>query len=162
HVRDQEGPVPRHFCIRCGARLHRLREAGRARRVPGCPRCAWIDWNNPAPTASVLVLRRGRVLLVRRAVAPARGAWDVPGGFIERGETAEHAALREMREELGAGVRLERLIGTFPDVYGPERRASLNIYFLGRLKRDGAVRARDDVSGIGRLPVVAQPRGVAV
>ena len=153
--------MPRLFCIRCGARLRRLREAGRARRVPGCPRCAWIDWNNPAPTASVLVLRRGRVLLVRRAVAPARGAWDVPGGFIERGETAERAALREVREELGADVRIERLIGTFPDVYGPERRPSINIYFLGRLKRDRALRPRDDVSGFGWFPLDAVPRGLA-
>src|SRR2546426_5623336 len=108
---NRRGPVPRLFCIRCGARLRRVREEGRARRVGGCPRCGWIDWNNPAPTASVLVLCRGRVLLVRRAFAPARGAWDVPGGFIEAGGMAAQAARRELREEAGIAVRLERVLG---------------------------------------------------
>ncbi|OLC53724.1 MAG: hypothetical protein AUH92_05345 [Acidobacteria bacterium 13_1_40CM_4_69_4] len=153
--------MPRLFCIRCGARLRHVRGAGRARRVRGCQKCGWIDWDNPAPTASVLVLRRGRVLLVRRAVAPARGAWDAPGGFIERGETAERAALRELREELRADVRLERVIGIFPDMYGPERRPSLNIYFLGRLKRDVALHPGDDVSEFGWFPLDAVPRGLA-
>jgi len=150
------------FCIRCGVRLRRVREHGRARRVGGCPRCRWVDWNNPAPTASVLVLRRGRVLLVRRAVAPSRGAWDVPGGFIEHGETAEHAALREAREEVGVDVRLERLIGIFPGVYGPERLPSLNLYYLGRLTHNGAaVRAGDDAAAFGWFPLDAVPRRLA-
>jgi len=154
--------MPRAFCIRCGVRLRGVRQPGRARRLGGCPRCGWIDWNNPAPAASVLVLRRGRVLLVRRAVAPARGAWDIPGGFIERGETAEHAALRELREEVGVDVRLERLLGIFPDVYGPERLPSLNLYFLGRLAHDGAaVRAGDDAAGVGWFPLDAVPRNLA-
>jgi len=160
HRPDLEGPVTRLFCIRCGTRLRRVRE--RDRRVPGCPRCGWIDWFNPAPTVSVLIQRRGRVLLVRRAFAPARGAWDVPGGFIDRGETAERAARREMREELGVDVRIGRFLGTFPDTYGPERMPSLNIYYLGRLARDGAtVRAGDDASECRWFPLDRTPRRMA-
>jgi ADP-ribose pyrophosphatase YjhB (NUDIX family) len=152
--------LPRRFCIRCGTRLRRIRE--KDRRVPGCPGCGWIDWDNPAPTVSVLILGGGRVLLVRRAVAPQRGAWDVPGGFIERGETAERAARREIREELGVGVRIERYVGIFPDTYGSERVPSLNIYFLGRLARDGAaVRAGDDASEFRWFPLDRVPRRMA-
>ncbi len=149
------------FCIQCGAQLRRVRERGR-RRVPGCPRCGWIDWFNPAPTVSVLILRAGRVLLVRRAYAPSRGAWDVPGGFIERGETAERAARREVREELGVDVRLERFVGIFPDTYGPERLPSLNIYYLARLRQEGAaVRAGDDASEFRWFPLSRVPRKMA-
>jgi 8-oxo-dGTP diphosphatase len=159
--------VPRLYCIRCGRRLARARERGQA--VSRCPACGWTDWINPAPTASVLILRRdggsGRaVLLVRRAVAPARGAWDVPGGFIERGETAEAAAVREVREELGVDVRLERFVGIFPDTYalGGERRSSLNIYYVARLRRPTApIRPADDVSGFRWFPLARLPRRLA-
>jgi 8-oxo-dGTP diphosphatase len=152
--------VLRLFCIRCGARLRRIR--GKHRRVPRCPRCGWIDWFNPAPTISVLILQRARVLLVRRAVAPARGAWDVPGGFIERGETAERAARREVREELGVRVRIGPFLGTFPDTYGAERIPSLNIYYLGGLARNGAaLRAGDDASEFRWFPLDRVPRRMA-
>lgn len=148
------------FCIRCGARLRRIRET--RRHVPRCPRCGWTDWSNPAATVSVLVLQRGRVLLVRRAVAPSRGYWDIPGGFIEPGETAERAARREFREEVGAGVRIGRFLGTFPGVYGSERQPSLNIYYLGRLARDGAaLRPGDDASELGWFPLDRVPRRMA-
>ncbi len=150
------------FCLRCGARLRRVRGAGQTRPVLTCSRCGWIHWNNPAPTASVLILRRGRVLLVRRAVAPARGAWDTPGGFIEAGETAEQAARRETREELGIDVRLERVLGIYPDVYGPDRRPSLNIYYVARMRGDRpAVHAGDDAAAFAWFPLRALPRRMA-
>jgi len=57
------------------------------------------------------------VLLARRARAPYAGLWDLPGGFLEAGETPEAALGRELREELGARVRRARLVE--PDHYGP-------------------------------------------
>ena len=154
--------MQRRFCIRCGACLRRVQKAGWPRRIDECLRCGWIDWRNPAPTASVLVVHRGRVLLVRRAVPPARGRWDTPGGFIEAGETAERAARREAREEIGVDVRLERVVGIYPDVYGQERRPSLNIHFLARLKgRAAAVRAGDDAAALAWFSLRALPRRLA-
>jgi len=102
------------------------------------------------------------VLLVRRAPAPARGAWDTPGGFIEAGETVEQAARRETREELGIDVRLERVLGIYPDVYGPDRRPSLNIYYVARMRGNAsAVRAGDDAAAFAWFPVRALPRRMA-
>jgi 8-oxo-dGTP diphosphatase len=152
--------MARRYCVECGTRLRTTRDKGR--RVPGCPACGWIDWNNPAPTASVLVMRAGRVLLVRRAFAPARGAWDVPGGFVERGESAEAAGRREAREELGVDVALAQVVGIFPDRYGPKRTPSLNIYYLGRLRRPGArIRAGDDAAATGWFPLHRVPDRLA-
>ena len=53
---------------------------------------------NPIPAASIAVFRDGKVLLALRA---RPRLWSLPGGRIEPGETAEQAALRELREEVG-------------------------------------------------------------
>jgi len=53
------------------------------------------------PTAGVLICRDQGVILIRRAGDPGRGLWDIPGGFLEPGETPAVAARREIREELG-------------------------------------------------------------
>ncbi len=55
----------------------------------------------PLVGIGVALLRPGAVLLVRRARAPSLGQWALPGGAQELGETAEHAARRELREETG-------------------------------------------------------------
>jgi ADP-ribose pyrophosphatase YjhB (NUDIX family) len=51
--------------------------------------------------------------LAQRAIAPAYGKWVFPGGYVDRGETLEAAALREVREESGLIVRLTRLLGVY-------------------------------------------------
>lgn len=51
-----------------------------------------------------VVLYRDCVLLVKRARAPLRGEWSLPGGVVELGETLEAAVVREMREETGLDV----------------------------------------------------------
>ncbi|MEH3116096.1 MAG: NUDIX hydrolase [Methylorubrum populi] len=56
----------------------------------------------PLIGVSIAVIRDGRVLLAARANAPMRGVWTLPGGLVEAGETLADAALRELREEVGA------------------------------------------------------------
>jgi ADP-ribose pyrophosphatase YjhB (NUDIX family) len=58
----------------------------------------------PIVGIGVCVLRPGAVLLVRRGNAPSIGAWSLPGGAQELGETAERAARRELAEEAGIQV----------------------------------------------------------
>ncbi len=102
------------------------------------------------------------MLLARRAVPPRRGCWDVLGGFIEAGETAEQAVRREVREELGAGVVLDRLLAIIPGVYGPDRTPTLNIYYVGRLRgRPEDLRPNDDVAAAAWFPLTRLPRTIA-
>lgn len=105
------------FCPMCAGRLRVVRAADRRR--PRCPRCGWTFYDNPAPAVVAVIARRGRILLTRRAHAPYAGSWDVPGGFLEAGETPEAGLRRELREELGVGVARARLIGFATDHYGP-------------------------------------------
>ena len=50
-------------------------------------------------------MREGKVLLLRRAMEPYEGYWDVPGGFCDAAEHPMRAAERELAEELGLSAR---------------------------------------------------------
>jgi 8-oxo-dGTP diphosphatase len=58
----------------------------------------------PQVGIGIVVLRGEEVLLVRRGKPPAKGAWSLPGGRQELGETAEACARRELLEETGVTV----------------------------------------------------------
>jgi ADP-ribose pyrophosphatase YjhB (NUDIX family) len=53
----------------------------------------------------------GRLLLVLRANEPGRGKWSIPGGRVESGETDDTAVRRELAEETGLSVTVDRLAG---------------------------------------------------
>lgn len=100
------------FCDECG----RPAEGGdpAAADPPVCaehgPR--WRLVRN-ASCAEVLVERNGRVLLGRRGREPFAGMWEIPGGFVDRGEHPVDTAVRELREEMGIAVELTALLGTY-------------------------------------------------
>lgn len=64
----------------------------------------------PVIGVGVVVLKDGRVLLVRRGKAPRAGRWSLPGGRQEFGETVRETALREVREETGLEVEITALL----------------------------------------------------
>lgn len=84
-----------------------------------CDRCGWRWYANPKPAAAVLLERQSEgamepsVLLLRRAVQPGVGAWDLPAGYLDPGESFEIAARRETREEAGLDVELIALAGVY-------------------------------------------------
>jgi mutator protein MutT len=84
-----------------------------------CTSCGQKIYLDPKVAAAVLVRDDdGKVILLRRAQKDkAHGLWILPGGHVDRGEVAEEAALREVAEEIGLQVELDRLMGvyTYPD-----------------------------------------------
>ena len=142
------------FCLACGARLSRRRVGGRARLA--CRRCGWIFYANPVPAVIAVIVRRGRVLLSRRAQPPYAGTWDVPGGFLEADETPEQGLRRELREELGVGVRRARFVGFAIDRYGPRGFRVLAAAYRVT-PTSNAMRAADDVAEVRWFPVTDVP-----
>ena len=113
------------------------RATGVARRSrPGSahlPRLRLHPLPQPRSGGGVLLPEPGGVLLVRRKYEPAAGAWCVPAGFIEYGESPKRCAVREVAEETGLRVRLTGLFGVYAGFDDPRVRAVLILYTAERL-----------------------------
>jgi len=113
HFMIQEEPDFQ-FCPVCGGRLEssKLKENEPTRLV--CSDCHFIFYLDPKLVASSVVELDGRIVLLRRGIEPQKGKWVVPGGYVDRGEAVEAAALRETEEECGIRTRIKNLLGSIP------------------------------------------------
>ncbi|MGE4587314.1 MAG: NUDIX domain-containing protein [Mangrovibacterium sp.] len=102
------------YCPRCGS--DRFCTIGI--RSKKCSRCGFhYFFNTSAAVAALIFDKKDRLLLTRRAVEPYKGQLDLPGGFIDPGESAEEALRRELKEELGVEPAAWKYLGSFPNTY---------------------------------------------
>ena len=97
------------FCGRCGAQI-RTKTTERAKE---CPQCGLLHFPRLAPAVIVLV-ERGRELLLARSRHFLPGMYSVLAGFVEPGESLEEAVVREVKEEVGIVVKDIRYFGSQP------------------------------------------------
>ena len=100
---------PYQYCPICGTVLEPGVIEGKERKF--CPNCHFIDYKNPLPVAIAIAVKDKKFLLIKRGMAPRKGTWGSPSGFIEVGETPEEACLRELKEETGVSGQIARLVG---------------------------------------------------
>lgn len=101
----------------------------------------------PILGVGAIILRRGKVLLVRRGKAPMKGLWSLPGGVLRAGESLRDGVQREVREETGLQVEPLGIFEVFERIQR-DRRGRLEYHYvlvdyLCRV-RAGELRAGDD------------------
>ncbi len=102
------------YCPKCSAAALRAVEA----KLLRCEACGFELYMNPAAAvAAVIVDEQGRMVVLVRGEEPGKGKWDLPGGFVDPGETAEETVCREVREEVGLDVTAMRYLGSWPNIY---------------------------------------------
>jgi 8-oxo-dGTP diphosphatase len=134
--------------------LEQISSEGRRRLY--CRQCDRILYENPLPATAAVVLNDGNsLLLVKRAMEPARGEWCLPGGFVELDETPEQGVLRELHEETGLKGKVDRLINVVPEqspLYGP-----LIIIGYQVSPQEGRLKAGDDAAAAKYFPLHSLP-----
>ena len=133
------------YCPICGQPLIRQRKDN----SPRCVRCERVFYSAPHPTASAIITdaQGEHFLLARRKFDPFKGYWDIPGGFLELGESLEDCLRRELREELEIEIRIMESLGSCPDVYGEDLSPTINIFYLATIV-EGIPTAKSDVSEV--------------
>jgi ADP-ribose pyrophosphatase YjhB (NUDIX family) len=94
-----------------------------------CRGCGFIHYDNPRIIVGAVCSADQRILLCRRAIAPRRGYWTIPAGFLEVHEAAEAGAAREALEEAGARIHIDQLLG----VYSLEHISQVHLIFRATL-----------------------------
>jgi 8-oxo-dGTP pyrophosphatase MutT (NUDIX family) len=105
-------------------------------------------FEQPPNAASVALLHKGKVLLIQRARAPWDGAWSLPGGRLEPGETAEDCAARELHEELGLRVYALRPLAKL--LLGEGRKSRLQVY--GTEAFEGEITPNEEIAAFRWVP----------
>lgn len=115
-----------------------------------CTTCGFVLFLNIAAAVAVIMECQGKILFGVRKHEPGRGMLDLPGGFVDPGETAEEAARREVREELNIDITNMRYLFSFPNRY-PYRGMvydTLDMIFLVQWDEPPEVKAADDLEEV--------------
>jgi len=95
----------------------------------------------PLLTIDGVIFMGGKVLLLKRSIKPYRGYWTLPGGHVRFGETVNEAVHREIKEETGLDVKINKMVGIYSDPKRDPRGHLITIAYLlkpigGEMKPD--------------------------
>lgn len=139
------------FCPMCGSKnIKSVKRAGADLSVPSneittlkwnCPDCGFDLYCNVAAAVGIVISdSENNVLFEVRAKEPKKGFIVIPGGFVDADETAEEAAIRECREEIGFELPVENIkyLATFPNTYEYKNilYKTCDVFFSAKLPRD--------------------------
>ncbi len=105
--------------------------------------------NMNASVAAIIRNEKDEVLFTIRKHDPAAGMLDLPGGFVDLGETAEKAVIREIKEELNLNINKLDFLGTFTNkyLYSDIEYQTLDLVFNCIVDSFTELQVADDVSG---------------
>jgi ADP-ribose pyrophosphatase YjhB (NUDIX family) len=142
----------RHFayCPRCGDAAT-APDAGGPAGPFRCVACGFTLFFNSASAVAALICRDdGDALFIRRAKDPGKGRLGMPGGFVDPGENAEQALVREVREEVGLDLLDVAYLSSHANeyLYAGVTYQTLDVFYTARVEEPGRAHALDAVESI--------------
>jgi len=111
-----------------------------------CPKCKKFIYKNYAYVGVGMVfVKNGKVLLSKRGMEPRKGIYDIIGGFLEDNEYPDKGIIREVKEETGLNVKIQKILGIYRDYYGIYDEPTINIIYIGEII-SGKMKPQDDIS----------------
>ena len=140
------------YCPVCGS-IHFDENSDKSKK---CLNCQFEYYMNPAAaTAAFIFNGKDELLVLKRKKEPAKGMYDLPGGFADIGETAEEGMAREVKEETGLTVKSMRYLFSQPNIYrysGFDVR-TLDLFYACEVVDDSHVSPHDDAEAYLWIPV---------
>lgn len=133
------------YCPRCGAELGSKFDGGRDRPACLADGCNFIHFGHYSIGCGGVVIQDNKALLIQRGINPNRGAWQIPGGYVESDEQIVSAVEREVLEEAGIVAKVSDVIGVRHSIDGSQ----CNIYVVFRLQLVSGEPRFDGVETIG-------------
>lgn len=119
------------------------------------------EYPRPSLSVDLVVFRRinsdWEILLIQRKHDPFAGCWALPGGFLDRDETLETAAARELKEETCLDAKSLRQLKTYSTVDRDPRGRVISVAFLAELETGQEPRAADDAQDVAWFPLDRLP-----
>ena len=144
HNGHGHGHIEYRFCPKCGGELDkRIVKATEPKRLI-CRACSFIFYQDPKVVAGTLFTLNGGIVLLKRGVEPAIGKWVFPGGYVDRGESVQDAAIRETKEE----SRLDVKLGPLLNVYSYPRSPNVIVVYTAEVI-GGELAAADESTDAG-------------
>lgn len=144
-----------HFCPKCGSSEFEIHNT----LSRHCTNCGFTYYQNPrASTAAFIINSKGELLVARRGKEPAKGTLDLPGGFVDNEETAEEGMVREILEETGLKIGVDKIdyLFSIPNIYhysGMDIH-TLDLFFRCEVDEESAiVKAADDAAELAWVPL---------
>jgi 8-oxo-dGTP diphosphatase len=83
----------------------------------------------PRVGVGAIIVKEGKVLLVKRGIEPSKGLWAIPGGTLKLGETLQECATREILEETGIKIKVGECIYVF-DFIERDNKKKIKFHFV--------------------------------
>jgi len=134
-----------HFCPKCGSNNF----VENNEKSKKCTDCGFVYYfNSSAAVVAIIENEKNEILVATRVADPAKGTFDLPGGFIDMHETAEEAVCREVLEETGLQIHSVEYLFSIPNIYvysGFEVH-TVDMFFRCNTKNFSGLKANDDVA----------------